>query len=161
MHLLVAPRKDAACSSFTRDAGGSKEMGIAMQGLEKSLNTTSHRGGGKGLETWPHTTVKKSAQLARLATLLNLFKGPGHFWSPGRPLIQSANVPSECISAAQNRTKEGATFLDVLQKLQFSNVCNASFSTVTQCLTQPYSQDTRPQNSFSATQSHALKQRKR
>lgn len=161
MHLLVAPRKDAECSSFTRDAGGSKEMGIAMQGLEKSLNTTSHRGGGKEIEMWAHTTVKKSAQRARLATLLNSFKDPGHFWSPGRPLIQSANVVSECILAARNRTNEGTTFLDVLQKLQFSNVCNPSLSAMTQCLTETYSQDTRPQNPFSATQLHTLKQRKR
>lgn len=161
MHLLVAPRKDAARSSFTRDAGGSKEMGIAMQGLEKSLNTTSHRGEGKGLETWAQTTVKSQRNLlawqrcsiySRILGISGLRGG------------RAFSLPMSCLNASrlhQNRTKEGATFLDVLQKLQFSNVCNPSLSTMTQCLTQAYSQDTRPQNPFSATQLHALKQRKR
>lgn len=52
-----------------------------------------------------HVAVKTAwikMQLAHLATPLIFLKDPGYFWSPWRPLIQSANVESEGLRAAQN-----------------------------------------------------------
>lgn len=84
---------------------GSREMGIDFCNAGRSFNTTSHIKMEKRAAREAARTTKKSQNLMRLAylaTLLILYKDPGHFWSPRRPLVQSANVKSESLLAAQS-----------------------------------------------------------
>lgn len=135
MHLLVAPRKDAEHSSFTRDAGVQQRW-VSLCATLRNLSAQL-----------PIKMVERIAtvpgKLKFNATLLT-WQQPCllHSRTLGISSLQrglSLSLPMLCLKACWLHT---TSFL----KMCFRNVTRASLRAMTQCLTLSHSQDTTPPN---------------
>lgn len=134
MHLLVAPRKDAALFIQRRDAGRFKgKTGHRCFGLCQNPSGRIERE--KVCKRGPCGLEKSVRSLGNVQGFLE------QLWSPGRPLGQSANVQGASLPRF-------LTHFGSWESFQISSLSSARLGTVTQRLPAEHSQDTRPQKSM-------------